>query len=330
MYVERRDPESASIERVFRRLGEVLSKYDINIAFEKAWYGNDRLGMLRNLLAFRPPTADIYHITGHVHYLAFVLPRSRTVLTIHDLIVLQSRRGLRRYLIRKLLFDLPARRVRYLTVSSHQTKYELLKITSCPEEKIRVIDLALPRELHGNPKPFNENCPTILQVGATRHKNLRSVARAVNGIQCCLRIVGKLSDEDRDILIENSVSFSAEENVSDELMVNEYVRADLVVFCSTQEGFGLPILEAQAMCVPLITSNVSPMKEIAGNGALLVDPLSHKEIGDAIQLLISDSEARTALVKNGMINVQRFSPERIAARFREVYEEVLADNNVIS
>jgi glycosyltransferase involved in cell wall biosynthesis len=324
-FIERKDPESASVERVFQRIGKALQERDVDVRFEKLRYGNNAYGMLKNALFYRAGNSDIFHITGQVHYMALLLPRDRTVLTIHDLVVLRARRGLRRLLIQKLLFDLPARRAKYLTVSSENTKNELLKFTKCSEEKIRVLDLPLPRELKGSPKSFNSHRPVILQVGTAHHKNISTLARALKGVKCTLRVIGKLAPKDLDALLTNEIDFTSCEDLSDDQMTQEYSYADIVVFCSIYEGFGLPILEAQAMCVPLVTSNSSPMRETAGEGAILVDPGSPKEIRDAILTIINSSELRGDLIRKGQENIKRFSIERISDELLGLYEEVRSE-----
>jgi glycosyltransferase involved in cell wall biosynthesis len=75
-------------------------------------------------------------------------------------------------------------------------------------------------------------------------------------------------------------------------MRNEYLRADLVAFCSTFEGFGLPIIEAQAMRTPVVSSELSPMKEVAGDGAVLVDPFDVSKIREGILKIINNDDFR--------------------------------------
>jgi glycosyltransferase involved in cell wall biosynthesis len=104
---------------------------------------------------------------------------------------------------------------------------------------------------------------------------------------------------------------------------------DLLVFASTFEGFGLPIVEAQATGRPVVTSNIMSMPEVAGDAACLVDPFNVSSIREGVLKVINDSDYRNALVKAGFENVKRFQPEQIARQYAELYHELVkADNNV--
>ena len=281
-------------------------------------------GIIRNLLSFKPAEADIYHVTGDVNYLALKLPPDKTVLTIHDLSILHYRNGLRRWVLKKLLFDLPARRSKYLTVISQATRDELLKQTGCEAEKIRVIENALDERMKAADKPpFNSACPNILQVGALPYKNVPNLIRAIEGLECTLTLVGEPDEETLRLLREKSISYRNEKSLEGDAMREEYRKADIVTFCSVFEGFGLPIIEAQAMRTPLVTSNIEPMKSVAGDGALLVDPRNPAEIRQAIESIILDYRVREDLVERGLENVKRFDPATIAGSYTKLYEEIM-------
>ncbi|MCK5115978.1 MAG: glycosyltransferase family 4 protein [Candidatus Aegiribacteria sp.] len=99
--------------------------------------------------------------------------------------------------------------------------------------------------------------------------------------------------------------------------------AEFLVYPSTLEGFGLPILEAMACGTPVLTSNVSSMPEIAGDAAFLVDPLSVDSISNGINILSSNSELRSELSKKGLERAHSFSWRKTALKTLEVYEKAL-------
>ena len=87
------------------------------------------------------------------------------------------------------------------------------------------------------------------------------------------------------------------------------------------EGFGLPILEAQATGRPVITSNEASMPEVAGDAAILVNPYEVVEIKEAVEKIISDKKLREDLIKKGIENIKRFTPEKIAENYASLYRK---------
>ena len=84
-----------------------------------------------------------------------------------------------------------------------------------------------------------------------------------------------------------------------------YQLSEVLVYPSFYEGFGLPIIEAQAAGVPVVTSNVTSMPEAAGGAALLIDPHDTKGISKAIERILQDKALRESLIKNGYANAQK-------------------------
>lgn len=322
LFLERQASGSVSIERVFAEIASHLpDEYDVE--FQKLEYGNGVVGILKNLLTFRKRPADIYHITGHIHYMSLVLPADRTVLTIHDLVFLHNRTGIRRSILKKLFLDWPLRKLRFVTTISESTKSEIGRY--CDDSQVRVIENPLFEGFEaGDVKPFAADCPVILQIGTTDNKNVVSLIKAVAGSNCKLRIIGQLNDNIINELKANGTNYENVESVGDNEIIAEYRNADIVSFCSTYEGFGLPIIEAQAMGKPVITSDLAPMNAVAGSGALLVDPFDVSSIRVGIRRLIDDAAFREELFALGAENVKRFEPKRIAKQYADLYDEILA------
>jgi Glycosyltransferase len=84
------------------------------------------------------------------------------------------------------------------------------------------------------------------------------------------------------------------------------------VFPSFYKGFGIPILEAQASDLPVVTSFVSSMPEVAGGGALFIDPNNPTQIAEAVYKIISDKAVRDSLIALGQENIKQFSWEKCA------------------
>ena len=109
--------------------------------------------------------------------------------------------------------------------------------------------------------------------------------------------------------------------VNDQELLALYQNAYCLLFPSFYEGFGLPIVEAQSFGVPVITSNISSMPEVVGEGGLLVDPCSIESIKKALKSLLSDKLLRNSLSKKAMINAQRFSWEKTVNTTYNVFSE---------
>jgi glycosyltransferase involved in cell wall biosynthesis len=113
--------------------------------------------------------------------------------------------------------------------------------------------------------------------------------------------------------------------LTDEELVAAYRRSDMVVFASLYEGFGLPILEAQAIGRPVITSNFGAMREAAGEGALLVDPYSVEAIREAIMRIKNELGLREELVCKGRENAEKFRADAIALKYAQIYRALATE-----
>jgi len=96
------------------------------------------------------------------------------------------------------------------------------------------------------------------------------------------------------------------------------------VYPSLYEGFGLPILEAMACGVPVVASRGGALEEVAGDAAILVDPLDHAAIAAAIERLLDDAALREAVARKGLDRAAQFSWERTARETLRVYEQAIA------
>jgi glycosyltransferase involved in cell wall biosynthesis len=366
----------------------------------------------RNVRHAARQRADVHHIVGDSHYLAFGLPPEKTMLTIHDCGALNRLTGWKWALLKYFWFTGPMRRAAVVTTISEASKAELRKWVGPLADKVVVVPDCVFEEFAYDPKPFNEECPVVLQVGTKWNKNVERVMEAVRDTGCRLEIVGtttedqktkRLKDEkaghgvfshsrpqgtggvagDRSPRRPNSLkaffrhgltrikgrispfgsaepdwgecsvlgdpstrSASSEEEraesqedlklktptevsvvrelgrLTDEELVEAYRRCDMVVFASLYEGFGLPILEAQAMGRPVITSNFGAMREAAGDGALLVDPYSVEAIRAAILRIKNEPALREDLIAKGLRNAAKFSATAVANSYAQIYKQL--------
>jgi glycosyltransferase involved in cell wall biosynthesis len=297
---------------------------DIEIAPE---FSNGFLNRYHNICWASRLEADVLHITGDIHYVALRQDKRKTILTIHDLEMLNRFKGFKRFLIKTFWFDLPIRRSRLVTCISKATKDKLISICKIPDENVRVVHNLLPGSFTFNPKNEIPSRPRILLIGTKPNKNIERIVNALQSIECEIVIIGKISQSQRNLISSSKVPFTNLIAISEVELEEQYRLADILCFASLEEGFGLPIIEAQAIGRPVVTSNVSSMPEIAGNGACLVDPMSTLSIRTGVQKVIDDTKFRHQLITNGFENQKRFRPSIIASQYLALYKELISDSN---
>ncbi len=220
-----------------------------------------------------------------------------------------------------------------LIAISEATKRDLVTLLGIAPEKIAVIHPGIDHALF-NPDNAGDGERRrevlarygiagrfLLYVGDSEwRKNLRRVLEALAGIDGDLGIVlagkraltdAKLHGWVRELGLEARVVIPG--YVPDADLPVLYGAAQAFVFPTLYEGFGFPVVEAMACGCPVITSNVSSLPEIAGDAALLVDPLGVAEIGSAMKKIVAEPELRQRMVATGLRRAALFSWERCAA-----------------
>jgi glycosyltransferase involved in cell wall biosynthesis len=317
--------EHFSIERLFTTIAAALPKerYEVECLvcpFQSA-------GVIRRLLLIlwgAVRQGDINHITGDVNFLGLLMRQDRTILTLQDSASMERLKGWRRLIYRTFWLSLPIARAGRVTVASGAVRAETEAYLGRQLGEARTIAHCVTRHIQFTRTAFNDRRSRLLAVGSKPNKNLDRVISALDGIPCRLVVVGSLSAAQRALVSETGVDIENHVNLDDEGIAAQYRLADVVLFVSTYEGFGLPILEAQATGRPLITSRRSPMQEVAGEGACLVNPEDVHEIRDAVLRVLQDKDYRDSLVEAGLRNVKQYAPEVIARRYAALYEEMLA------
>jgi glycosyltransferase involved in cell wall biosynthesis len=267
----------------------------------------------------------IIHITGDVQYATLALPASRTVLTIHDCVPLERfrQRPLRYALFWLLWYYLPIRRARVVVAVSDKTRQDLIRYVGRIAEKVVVIPNTVDPSFSPQPADFKISTPIILQIGTIPHKNVPRLLDALTGVACTLRIVGPLTPDLREKLRQNAIHYESYQNLDSASILKLYIESDLVTFVSTYEGFGMPIVEANAVGRAVLTSAILPMCDVAGEAAHLVDPTDTEAIRQGIQRLINDAPYRQQLVEAGYRNARRFAPQMIAAHYLTQYQRLI-------
>ncbi len=268
--------------------------------------------------------ADVFHITGDVHYVILALPASRTILTIHDCFLLQKNRHrpLQYALFWLLWYYLPIRRAGVVTAISEKTRQELRRYVGRVAQKVQVIPNGYDPVFKFSPTSFCQHQPSLLQLGTASHKNLSRLIRAIEGIACTLVLVGPLTDGTIIDLQRHQIKYQHYETLSRAEIVHLYAACDIVTFVSMYEGFGMPILEANAVGRVVITSDVSPMRDVAPGAAHLVDPTDVAAIRQGILRLIQDDVYRKHLIDNGLRNAQHCTTAIASDQYKTLYDQL--------
>ena len=267
----------------------------------------------------------INHITGDIHYSVLALIGCKSVLTIHDTCCLENYKNpIKKKLMYLFWYKIPLMLTSKIICISEKTRKELLKITR--RKDISVIHNAIDPLFLPIQKKFNKEKPVILHIGTGWNKNLINTVLALCHIVCQLRIIGKLSSEQKDILERNSIDYSEQYDLTDTEIVKEYINCDIVSFCSIFEGFGMPVIEGNVVGRAVLTSKIEPMTEVAGDSVLFADPKDVKSIREGFLSIIYDDILRSKLIQNGFKNIKRFNAKNITSRYIELYNILLGKN----
>lgn len=286
----------------------------------------------------------------HVQYFVPPLMPCPSVVTIHDLsfVVRPDFFTPRdRILMQRLVRKSVRRAARVITDLQH-TKKDLMRVYDLAPERIEVIPLAadpryrlLDREQCRRTlaKSLGVEGPFVLYVGTFEpRKNVATLIHGYNrfreqsGLAHRLLLVGK--PKHRSERVYGAIEASRFRDdivlagfVPDEDLPLYYNAADVLVFPSLFEGFGLPVVEAMACGTPVITTNVSCLPEVSGDAALLVDPHEPEAFGDAMVKVLSDQNVVQQMGKRGLARAASFSWERTARETLAVYRKVVDEDN---
>ena len=220
---------------------------------------------------------------------------------------------------------------------SEQTKRDIIDFLKIPEEKIRVVYQGchhsfkeiLPLEfLESTKEKFHLPERFILNVGTIEErKNLLNILKSLKDTKIPLVVVGKKQKKyfkkiEKEIR-ENGVEVHFLEGVSMRELAAIYRLADIFVYPSFFEGFGIPVIEALFSETVVVTSNLSCLPEAGGPNSVYVDPKNPEDLKAKILFLWNNESERKRRAEKGLEYAQNFTDEKIAHQMMSVYEKVL-------
>jgi glycosyltransferase involved in cell wall biosynthesis len=285
-------------------------------------------GCRRSLLwKDRPSSADLFHgLNQRIHSPSY----RRTVSTFHDLFVMTGEYSTLEF---RQKFSAQARtaaeRSDLIVTVSRFTAGQVEALLHIDPARIRVIPHGTRRVSPDATRPKRE--PMILFVGAIQRR--KNVARLIEAFE---QVVSGWT-----LVLAGSIGFGAEEAlqrieasprkqdirvlgyVSGAVLEDLYWRASIFAFPSLDEGFGMPVLDAMAHGLPVLTSNVSALPEVAGDAAWLVDPADPTSIAQGLSQLIEGEGLRERLTRQGLARSAGFTWEKTVEETWKVYQELL-------
>lgn len=209
---------------------------------------------------------------------------------------------------------------------SQFTAHEVVRLLGVDPQRIRVVPHGVRIPPASSPK---ENF--VLSVGSIqKRKNTARLVRAFAAMPSDWRLVlagGRGYGAGETLAeVENSprrAQIEVTGHIANQRLADLYRRASIFAFPSLDEGFGIPILEAMANGIPVVTSNRSAMAEVSGQAALEIDPESEGELAHALRTLAQDAELRRTLAAAGLERAREFSWEKALAATWSVYRELL-------
>ena len=243
--------------------------------------------------------------------------------------------------LRKNIYKLVKEVDAIITVSEF-SKMRLIKQAGAEEKQIHVICHGVAKAFQRNLlenickerlKKYNINFPYLLFVG--KHDPLKNLIHLMEAFklikeeffQYKLIVVGEYSwfsevikKRINELKLEKDVIFT--DYLADEVLYCFYQNADVFVFPSLYEGFGMPVLEAMACGTPVVASNVCSLPEIVRDNGILVNPYDVEDIANGIYKILRDNNLRQDLIRKGLSYVKEFTWEKAAKKHIEVYEKL--------
>lgn len=302
--------------------------------------------------------ADVVHVCDHSNafYIHF-LRRKSHIITCHDVIAIRSALNASDITIKRsgrILQSLilqGLKKAAHFACVSENTRKQLIEIVKIESEKTAVIynglnypfyrlsneeakGILTANSLSSSLKEMSTSS-FLLHVGGNQpYKNRLGVLRIYLQLYTArkndlprLVLVGKpWTEEMREFVTKNNLQDHVVEiqNCSNEEMRALYSLARVFVFPSLAEGFGWPVIEAQACGCPVLTSNFAPLTEIGGDAAIYCDPRDEKKAASQLELLLNESEeVRKKRVEAGLKNIKRFSPQTMIEGYLALYQKAI-------
>ncbi len=285
-----------------------------------------------------PKGYDVYHITvqGNGAFLKHL--GKNTVITVHDLIPILTKKSMPSIINwiskRSILY---AKKAGIIIADSEHTKRDIQRYFKINSERIRVINLAIDHKILKplGKRTYDSHKKIILHVGSEeQRKNVHLLIKAFYKIlsnipNAVLYRVGPKSNKISRMIESLGLSDKVKyfHDIPDTGLVKLYNEADVFVFPSSYEGFGVPPLEAMACGCPVISSVATSLAEVVGDGVLKLNNLTVEEIYKSLLFVLSNKDVAKRLSLAGIKQAKKFSWKKYSKQLYAVYEEIYENMN---
>ncbi len=300
---------------------EIPAKWQVKELLKKYFW--TQFGLSAELLV---NPVDVLFVPAHT--IPFIHPR-RSVVTIHGLEYEFSPESYSLYsrIFHRFFIKKSCRWADKIIAVSDKTKQDLIKLYKTPADKIKIIPNGFsPVNLEGVGKNeiIKANSPYLFFIGRLEErKNVVNIVKAFEILKKKYNYPGKLLlgggrgygyDKIKKVIKNSAYKTEIEELgfVSEKEKWRYFKYADTFLFPSLLEGFGIPIVEAQSMGTPVVTSDLSPMKEVAGDKRVIANPNEPSQLAEIVNKILQDKELREDVIKQGLKNIKKYSWEKTA------------------
>ena len=243
--------------------------------------------------------SDIYH------FFNFIIPKNikgKVIVTIYDTVFFsapETMGGMKTI----SEYKYAAERSDLIITISESAKADIIKHFNIDEKKIKIEPRKNIERIVKAFKKYKKKINDDLKLVIVGRKGWKydNIMKLIESMGTDIIITGYIDEEDK---------------------VPIYKLAQIFVFPSLYEGFGMPILEAMASKTPVITSNISSMPEVAGNAGMLVDPFNENEIFEAYKKILSDDELKKEMVQKGLEQAKKFEWKKSVEMLEKIYEKI--------
>lgn len=334
----------------FNALGHTVFLYDDKLVVTRTGFVQKYVNLARRIFKdntllqewLRQNGAMVYHVPRNTGVPFFsYLP---VIVTIHDIIPHVFPQKYLSNILERIYYETAIRvsikRSDKIITISEFSKQELIKHYGVKPEKIAITLLAYNRAfrkiqdaalLKPIREKYNLHDKYLLAIGGSEYrKNMQRLIHVYqkhfSGAYKLIVIGGKWRDEDLPGKYATDKNIRFLTNIPEKDLIAIYNMAEVFVFPSFYEGFGIPVLEGMACGVPVITSNVSSMPEVGGDAAIYFDPYNEEDMAEKIGKVLHDETLRKTMIAKGLEKVKEYSWEKCAAETLQVYREVIKND----